>query len=95
MIKLNWIKKYRFINSGDKINFIYIKNLNNEFPANSSLNVFGYIPNEFPIEVSNLIKVDYDTQFKVVFEDVIGRYISEIYNIKDLNSISLDTYELF
>lgn len=93
--KYKLTKKYRFINSGDKINFIYIKNLNNEFPANSSLNVFGYIPNEFPIEVSNLIKVDYDAQFKVVFEDVIGRYISEIYNIKDLNSTSLDTYELF
>jgi DNA polymerase elongation subunit (family B) len=92
--KYKLTKKYRFINSGDKINFFYIKNMNGEFVFNSEINVFGFLPNEFPMEISNIIKIDYESQFKVVFEDVIKRYVSEIYNIKNF-SLSNDLCELF
>ena len=62
-----WKGKYNLIRTGDKIKFYYAK---------SDLEVFGFIPGNYPYEFAP--EIDYDRQFEKIIVEPFNRFIETL-----------------
>jgi hypothetical protein len=58
--------KYEMIKAGDKIKFYYVKT-----KSAAEQDVFGFLPNSYPIEIAP--PIDYDLQFSKTIVDPLNR----------------------
>lgn len=60
-------KKYNLIKSGDKVRYYYVKN------KSVDLNIFGYLPGNYPFELAQEFPVDYDIMFEKIILSLVNR----------------------
>jgi len=65
MLNTKWKTKYNLIRTGDKIKHYYAK---------SDLEVFGFLPGDYPFEIAP--EVDYDLQFEKVIIEPFNRFMT-------------------